>query len=147
MQSTKMAYNKAREAEYNQEYYKRPEVIAKRTSPDGRAAAVQATKMYKSNLRIRVLDYLGGKCDKCGFSDSRALQVDHVNGRGAAERRKTDAYSIYLAVLRGKPGYQLLCANCNWIKRVENNEVRRKRMTADVKKDQPLDWSMFEGEH
>lgn len=53
------------------------------------------------------------------------LQLDHINNDGAAHRRdlnKSDRRSgqrVY-ADLRKKgypPGYQLLCANCNWFKR------------------------------
>ena len=29
-----------------------------------------------------------GKCMICGFTDPRALQIDHVNGGGAKERKE-----------------------------------------------------------
>ena len=75
---------------------------------------------------------LGGKCLRCGFKDSRALQIDHINGGGYAERKKIAGTMAtwYMHVLReldaGKKNkYQLLCANCNWIKRFENGEHKK----------------------
>lgn len=73
--------------------------------------------------RKLAVEKLGGKCKKCSFSDYRALQIDHVNGDGSEERkiRKSINRKIVLN-LTDVSRYQLLCANCNWIKRVENNE-------------------------
>jgi hypothetical protein len=77
----------------------------------------------------RIIARLGGKCARCGFSDERALQFDHIEGDGSKERgkkgfdwwswvRKLDVMpDAELKVL-----IQILCANCNQIKRVENNE-------------------------
>ena len=67
---------------------------------------------------------LGGKCVHCGNTDHRCLQVDHIDGGGTKERKEFDANSLYRKIVRGhKRGYQLLCANCNWIKRWENQET------------------------
>jgi len=74
--------------------------------------------------RTKALSLLGGKCVRCGFDDPRALQIDHVNGDGAAERKaRRTPRSAELNVVKGEYGpYQLLCANCNWIKRAEREE-------------------------
>lgn len=76
-------------------------------------------------LRHRVLEKLGGQCVECGFSDYRALQIDHINGGGDEDRRTHSKKTFYENVLEddGKV-YQLLCANCNWIKRYENKEYK-----------------------
>src|SRR6266446_5698640 len=37
---------------------------------------------YHRRIRREVIEHLGGKCVHCGFSDYRALQVDHINGDG-----------------------------------------------------------------
>ncbi len=80
----------------------------------------------RGKKRQLILDILGNKCCRCGFSDYRALQIDHVNGNGAAETRglsqKTYLNKILRSLQNGEGKYQLLCANCNWIKRYENNE-------------------------
>lgn len=75
-----------------------------------------------------VYDFLGGVCSRCGFSDNRALQIDHINGFGRKNmnRRQRNAMYYYLTVhkslLNNENKYQILCANCNWIKRYENKE-------------------------
>jgi len=76
----------------------------------------------RRKIRIKVLDILGGKCVQCGFSDSRALHVDHIHNNGAKERRTISNEKIYRKILRmskkdREAEYQLLCANCNIIKR------------------------------
>jgi hypothetical protein len=84
------------------------------------------TSQNYRELKKLVLKKLGNKCKKCGFTDDRVLQVDHVNNDGFKERRnKISGAGLYRKVLKDKNNvYQLLCANCNWIKRLENkNEV------------------------
>ena len=80
--------------------------------------------------RLVIINHLGAKCIKCGFKDIRALQLDHINGDGSKEVKKMGAaitvYRYYAAHLElTKTHFQVLCANCNWIKRYENNEVRK----------------------
>ena len=63
------------------------------------------------------------KCASCGFDDIRALSIDHINGGGAPHRRMT-GNDIYGWLKRnGFPeGYQVLCMNCQLIKRQVNRE-------------------------
>lgn len=80
------------------------------------------TKRTKE-LREKAVIKLGSKCFRCGFSDTRALQIDHVHGGGKKDIKKRAAMARYKEVIEDTTGkYQLLCANCNWIKREENNE-------------------------
>ena len=78
-------------------------------------------------LRSRLFDLLGAKCVRCGFEDKRALQLDHINGGGTKDVKKHgDAHAMYRWYV-GNPELalktvQVLCANCNWIKRAENHE-------------------------
>jgi hypothetical protein len=79
-------------------------------------------------LRLQVIKALGGKCP-CGFSDWRALDIDHVNGGGTQELKGVNRQAVYynrvLAYLKANPSqtkYQLLCCNCNRIKRWTNHE-------------------------
>lgn len=86
-------------------------------------------KIRWAERRRKVLEYVGGEtginCKRCGFDDIRALQIDHVNGGGRIEVRKFRDNKKYLEHITKTPNnYQLLCANCNWIKKVENNEHR-----------------------
>ncbi len=87
-----------------------------------------ALKMRSKRITERELVYekFGRKCNRCGFNDTRALQIDHVNGGGKNERKefKCKMHAYYKKVLDDKNGeYQLLCANCNWIKRFTSNEI------------------------
>jgi len=81
---------------------------------------------YKLFWRTAALMLLGGKCEKCGWNDMRALQIDHVNGCGAADvkgSRKGSGYFYRRVVREWNSGkYQVLCANHNWIKRFERGE-------------------------
>lgn len=86
-------------------------------------------KEYMRRERNAVIEALGGKCVRCGFIDIRALQIDHINGGGSRERKEIKfkgAFNKHVlrSFLKGENKYQLLCANCNWIKRFENNENR-----------------------
>lgn len=79
--------------------------------------------------RDEVIELLGGKCVYCGIIDFRVLQVDHINGGGSAERksgayRAGHSYHVINSIKNDEKKYQLLCANCNWIKRYENKETR-----------------------
>jgi len=99
--------------------------ISERHTSDGICYSCQKRRANRRNkqLRNKVVTYLGGRCSICQFSDFRALQIDHVNGGGSVERQTLKDSKFYQKVLTDTSGlYQLLCANCNWIKRHENEE-------------------------
>ena len=75
-----------------------------------------------NKLRVKALEVLGGHCVWCGVEDVRVLQIDHVNGGGTAEVKRWGHAWMYRDVVRNPGKYQLLCANCNWIKRAERHE-------------------------
>ncbi len=80
-------------------------------------------KKYLQGLRRKVVDYLGGKCARCGIDDARVLQIDHIKGNGRKDRLKYKGNATHmLRVLKSKEGFQLLCANCNFLKRLELKE-------------------------
>ena len=82
------------------------------------------SRKAREQKRRAIIEMLGGKCAICGFSDWRALQIDHVNGWGNRERKSAKSMDNYYAqiVECNGWGYQMLCANCNQIKRYENGE-------------------------
>lgn len=84
------------------------------------------TKHKTNLLKEQIYDKLGHICCKCRYSDKRALQIDHVNGGGNKEHKEIGNLRTFLKkVLADTQGaYQILCANCNWIKRMERREVR-----------------------
>ena len=80
---------------------------------------------YHLALKLAAFEAYGGaRCLKCGFSDHRALNLDHINGGGSIQRRESPSNTIYLLLKReGYPaGFQVLCANCNSIKKHTNRE-------------------------
>lgn len=77
--------------------------------------------------RIQLFDILGHRCVRCGETDKRALQFDHINGRGRSDIKKYNSNCAYYTFYVKRPDLardtlQVLCANCNWIKRYENGE-------------------------
>lgn len=99
--------------------------------------ATHREKVRKSSVeterraRLEILQLLGGgRCARCGFSDWRALQVDHIHSDGHLVNRKGNWLSlpkIRATLADAKQRFQVLCANCNWIKRHEQQEFRPPR--------------------
>lgn len=92
-----------------------------------REAKMKYHKKRYHTPRKEIIKLLGGKCTRCGFSDFRVLQIDHVKGGGNKERKKIESTRTYYPyvlekIKNGSLDYQVLCANCNWIKKFENKE-------------------------
>jgi hypothetical protein len=94
---------------------------------------VKTHNAKRKQLRLDIINLLGNKCSNCGYI-GLAIQIDHVNGGGNKERKTSKgkvgvSYGYYKRIkdkiLKGSKEYQLLCANCNFIKRmtVENGEI------------------------
>ena len=116
-------YSKNPQAVYRREYRKRKPLDTARNS------------FYTMKRRLELMDVLGGKiCSSCGYKENvLALQIDHKNGGGADEVRgfkgNSTMYRFYISnpdLARHK--LQVLCANCNMIKRHENKETRKRCM-------------------
>lgn len=86
----------------------------------GRNAHVRSAYL---ELKISVYSKLGNVC-KCGENRMACLSIDHVFGNGAEDRRTTKgSFARLRKILSDNTGaYQILCMNCQWIKRVENKE-------------------------
>jgi len=80
-------------------------------------------KLYHRNKWLAIKHYSAGtlKCSKCGYDDTRALSLDHINGDGTTHRKKLNGVNLCKwLVKKGYPeGYQVLCMNCQFIKRYE----------------------------
>ena len=85
-------------------------------------------QLHKQGQREAVLQFMGNVCVQCGYDKPAALQIDHVNGGGHKEGKWGP--TLYKLVYANPQKYQLLCANCNWIKRAENKEFTQPRATS-----------------
>lgn len=94
-------------------------------------AKPQVGSQWAKEKRKRVKDavfaaYGGYKCACCGETEDKFLTLDHINNDGAEFRmrvfgRRTAAgYRTYLYLLKNDfpEGYQVLCMNCNYGKRM-----------------------------
>jgi len=82
---------------------------------------------WQTHFKDKLFEILGGyKCMKCGFKDKRALQFDHKKGGGRNAVSKLGYRMMIIKYLKNtilaKKELQVLCANCNWIKKVTNKE-------------------------
>lgn len=79
----------------------------------------------RDKFRKAIIENYGSACAFCSFSDERALQLDHINGDGFKEKKDATYYKKH-AQEPDRKRYQLLCANCNWIKRYEDDRIHRR---------------------
>ena len=86
----------------------------------------EKNKRIRKELKDKIFDKLGNACTICKNIDPDVLQIDHIRGKGYEEMKifGGNSLSYYRHVLKhlNENKYQLLCANCNWKKRVINNE-------------------------
>ena len=120
--------NRERYSKQHKKWYKeKGHIIAKKNYRKRRPKKLLYAKIKREKDRKEIIKMLGNKCKKCGFEDWRALQIDHVYGGGVQEikqGKRPRTLSRYKQKIERNPkNYQLLCANCNWIKRYENNET------------------------
>ena len=122
--------NREKRAEQGRRYRER--MMEK--DPDWRYNHAKRILSWAKNNRKFLINLLGNKCVRCGFNDVRALQIDHINGGGYKELKEkfVGAQTMY-NYYKNHPEeanekLQILCANCNWIKRSESkNETGGKK--------------------
>lgn len=109
--------------------------LGKVTSEKRRATNIsyyqEAVNKSKLKTKLQVFEnYSDGKitCNRCGYNDIRALSVDHIDGSGNKHYNKKgikmsgQALYQWLKNNNFPPGYQILCLNCQFLKRWENKE-------------------------
>lgn len=85
---------------------------------------ITRTSARAQALRTIVLNAYGGPwCACCGETMPECLQIDHINGSGNVHRRSLglkcgggNAFYQWLINNQFPPGYQILCASCNFAK-------------------------------
>jgi len=83
--------------------------------------AAQSRKA-KAREREKLFEIYGHECAICGFSDKRALTLDHRLNNGSDERKLLGERGVYrkAKAVFSPDEYQILCMNCQFIKRVED---------------------------
>lgn len=86
-------------------------------------------KDYRLRVRALVLKQYGKgeiKCVRCGESRIPCLSIDHINGGGNTHRKEINkkglAFYNWLRQNDFPDGYQTLCMNCQFMKKIENRE-------------------------
>ena len=74
--------------------------------------------------RIKCFDIYGGAtCKYCGEKRIEVLEIDHINGNGSKMRKEDSRHKKihqWLRLNNYPEGYQVLCANCHWAKRLND---------------------------
>ena len=94
---------------------------------------------YRDRLKEDIIKHYSNgtmACAVCGYSDIRALCLDHINDDGAKWRaenkvagRGTTGTTTYAKIeeLDCPEGLQVLCANCNLVKEIERKMDNRRK--------------------
>jgi hypothetical protein len=127
--------NKKRVSEYNKQYYKENQDYEIQRAREYRIKNIEqhnnwskTRTLYFKNI---IYDILGRKCVRCGYDDDiDCLQLDHINGNGRKQRGSKSIRNFYCYYASNhdiiKSDLQILCVNCNWLKRLEDREKRLK---------------------
>lgn len=81
-------------------------------------AIIAKQRKRRRQIRLRVLEMLGGKCAYCGCDVIKALEINHKDGGGNQEMRdrKNWRRQYYLDILSGRrttDDLELTCKICN----------------------------------
>jgi len=117
---------------YNREWYARnaqrereKQSLYRKTNKDKINEANRIwRKKHATELRKEMIEAYGGKCCCCGETEPIFMQLDHINNDGNIERRRHGNHIVEWRELKKagwpKDNHQLLCANCNHGKRMNN---------------------------
>jgi hypothetical protein len=95
-----------------------------------------STKINRACLKLEVLShYSGSTIPRCAnpfgihkkyFVDLRCLTLDHIDGKGSYQKRKAGitggGLARWLKSNNYPAGFQILCMNCQIIKKIVNKE-------------------------
>lgn len=96
-------------------------VVMKRLRSENPEKYAAQSRKAKAKERERLYEIYGHVCAICGFSDKRALTLDHRLNNGSNERKLLGERGVYRKAKASyaPEEYQILCMNCQFIKRVE----------------------------
>lgn len=98
----------------------------KRTLPGERTLS-ERNSFYLKYYKGLIFDHYGWRCNCCGETTPQFLCVDHVNNDGYKDKigkcqKRITGLPLYRKIINEGYGekYQILCANCNHGKNVNN---------------------------
>lgn len=128
-------------------YYQKHKEERSAYNKRNREKILEKQRIRQWGYKSKAIKYYSGGTMACAnpfgehkepYTTLEALSIDHINGGGTQERLRK-AYgrsgSFYLWLKKhGYPsGYQILCMNCQFIKRIRNDELRKKTPRAPLK--------------
>lgn len=131
--------NKEKLVVYDKKYREENKELLRQRSKDGHKKFREKERAHcrahredriadRKRIKTKVFEHYSGgdiKCKKCGNVDMKVLCLDHINFVPISEKRKDNYWSL---MVRGYPeGFQVLCYNCNFRKRSEDNELFKGR--------------------
>lgn len=160
-------YPKSNEAKAkNKEYMRKYNKGQYRQSSEYKARAVQRNREWKKRnperarlssiichwrRKVRAFYKVNSDliCEKCGETDIRVLQINHINGLkpGISKKRRENptSDSFYGHILTGKidlSELNLLCSNCNIIWEQEVRKTRWQYLAYKPYTKSDIDWEM-----
>lgn len=96
----------------------------RRATTRGKKINQAVAKRYSDTLKDKVFEHYGKRCLHCGFDNTDALTIDHINQDGAEHRRAIAGNSrrgggrlLYKWLIDNEfpDGFRTLCQNCNTI--------------------------------
>ena len=106
----------------------------------------EQSRRAKYRLREKLAEVFGRLCVICGFSDTRALTLDHILNNGAEERREIGERGVYYRALKPKHQheYRVLCMNCQFITRHDGGRQNQHQKKLH---DDDQQWLHSHGQH
>jgi hypothetical protein len=101
----------------------------------------QIAKRHRKKVKDIAVSHLTNgenRCVNCGLPLYDVLQIDHINGDGAQHRKEIGKGGNVMyswLIKNGFPdGFQILCSNCNFFKRMNSRLPDRQELAESYKK-------------
>jgi hypothetical protein len=108
-QKVRQSYCRPCILQYKKDHYRDNSDYYKKKAREGK-------KNYKERISSRLFDYLSTHpCVDCGMSDPRALEFDHVKGKGAGIHRMVSGQVPWERILDEISKCEVRCSNCHRI--------------------------------
>ena len=138
MKNTKICYKCKKKLHYSQFYKNKshPDGLRSECKECDKSRTAAASRRRQKTFKNKVVFYYTkglNKCTKCEFDDIRALTVDHIDGGGNKHIKEAKiSGNLYKWLIKNKypPNFQILCMNCQFIKRHENKEWKKPNKNA-----------------